>query len=137
MKTKAWIVGLALLAMAILPGLSGNAFAATQDVTTTWNVAQDTSFSVSFPAPHTGVDFDPASGTFTNLAATDQTRPAEPDRLKAPQGYGAGRPAAAQASQVASRVPDIDPFDGGQNRPAERVIIFDLWYKAGTEGPET
>ncbi|MEE9164482.1 MAG: hypothetical protein V3U17_06810 [Thermoplasmata archaeon] len=73
MKNKAWIVGLALLTMAILPGLSENAFAATQDVTTTWNVAQDTSFSVSFPATHTGIDFDPASGTFTTLAATDQT----------------------------------------------------------------
>ena len=73
MKNKAWIAGLVLLTMAILPGFSGNALAATQDVTTTWNVAQDTSFSVSFPAPHTGIDFDPASGTFTNLAATDQT----------------------------------------------------------------
>ncbi len=73
MKEKAWIVGLALLTMAILPGFSGKALAATQDVTTTWNVAQDTSFSVSFPAPHTGIDFDPASGTFTDLAATDQT----------------------------------------------------------------
>jgi hypothetical protein len=73
MKSKAWIVGLALLTLAILPGLSGNALAATQDVTTTWNVAQDTSFSVSFPATHTGIDFDPASGTFTDLAATDQT----------------------------------------------------------------
>ncbi|MFQ5907662.1 MAG: hypothetical protein ACE5JE_02365 [Thermoplasmata archaeon] len=73
MKYTAWIVGLGLLTLAILPGLSGNALAATQDVTTTWNVAQDTSFSVSFPATHTGIDFDPASGTFTNLAATDQT----------------------------------------------------------------
>ncbi len=73
MKNKAWIAGLALLTMAILPGFSGNALAATQDVTTTWNVAQDTSFSVSFPATHTGIDFDPASGTFTTLAATDQT----------------------------------------------------------------
>ena len=73
MKNKAWIVGLALLTMAILPGFSGNALAATQDVTTTWNVAQDTSFSVSFPANHTGIDFDPANGTFTNLNATDQT----------------------------------------------------------------
>ncbi|MFQ5838548.1 MAG: hypothetical protein ACE5HJ_07170, partial [Thermoplasmata archaeon] len=48
-------------------------FAATQDVTTTWNVAQDTSFSVSFPSGHTGIDFDPSSGTFTNLKCTDQT----------------------------------------------------------------
>ncbi len=73
MKNKAWIAGLALLTMAILPGFSGSALAATQDVTTTWNVAQDTSFSVSFPVTHTGIDFDPGSGTFTSLAATDQT----------------------------------------------------------------
>ncbi len=73
MKNKAWIVGLALLTMAILPGFSGNALAATQDVTTTWNVAQDTSFSVSFPVIPDGIDFDPASGTFTDLAATNQT----------------------------------------------------------------
>ena len=72
MKNKAWIAGLALLTMAILPGFSGSALAATQDVTTTWNVAQDTSFSVSFPAPG-GIVFDPASGTFTDLAATGQT----------------------------------------------------------------
>jgi hypothetical protein len=73
MRDKAWIAGVVLLTAAILPGLSGSALAATQDVTTTWNVAQDTSFSVSFPATHTGIDFDPASGTFTDLAATDQT----------------------------------------------------------------
>ncbi len=72
MKNKAWIAGLALLTMAILPGFSGSALAATQDVTTTWNVAQDTSFSVTFPAPG-GIVFDPTSGTFTNLAATGQT----------------------------------------------------------------
>ncbi|MFQ5919187.1 MAG: hypothetical protein ACE5I4_03970 [Thermoplasmata archaeon] len=73
MRDKAWIAGVVLLTAAILPGISGSALAATQDVTTTWNVAQDTSFSVSFPATHTGIDFDPASGDFTNLAATDQT----------------------------------------------------------------
>jgi hypothetical protein len=69
-----WIVGLALLtAVALLPVLTGRAIAATQDITTTWNVAQDTSFSVSFPAGNTGIDFDPTSGDFTNLPATDQT----------------------------------------------------------------
>lgn len=62
-----------LLAVALLPAIAGSAMAASQDVTTTWNVAQDTSFSVSFPATHSGIDFDPSSGDFTNLPATDQT----------------------------------------------------------------
>ncbi len=74
MKNGTWTVVLALVtATVLLPALAGQVSAATQDVTTTWNVAQDTSFSVSFPAPHTGIDFDPSSGTFTDLAATDQT----------------------------------------------------------------
>ncbi len=74
MKKRTWTLVLAVLtATALLPAPAGHALAATQDVTTTWNVAQDTSFSVSFPAGHTGIDFDPASGDFTNLAATDQT----------------------------------------------------------------
>jgi hypothetical protein len=62
-----------MTATVLLPALAGQAYAAVQDVTTTWNVAQDTSFSVSFPAGHTGIDFDPTTGTFTSLAATDQS----------------------------------------------------------------
>lgn len=73
MDYRAWTVGLALVMALALPGFAGSAFAATQDVTTTWNVAQDTSFSVSFPAGHAGVDFDPTSGDFTDLKATNQT----------------------------------------------------------------
>ncbi len=74
MKNGTWTVVLALVtAIALLPAIAGRVSAATQDVTTTWNVAQDTSFSVSFPAGHSGVDFDPSTGDFTNLAATDQT----------------------------------------------------------------
>lgn len=73
MDYRAWMAGVLLLTALALPGFAGSATAATQDVTTTWNVAQDTSFAVSFPVGHVGIDFDPSSGQFTDLAATNQT----------------------------------------------------------------
>ncbi len=75
MRNTAWILAVLLLTGFALGGVLGGAQAAQQDVTVRWNVAADTSFSVSFIASpaHTRIDFDPSSGTFTDLAATDQT----------------------------------------------------------------
>lgn len=72
-ENVAWVLALSLILTFAIPGFIGQALAAQQDVTTRWNIAQDTSFSVTFIPAHTRIDFDPSTGTFTDLKCTDQT----------------------------------------------------------------
>ncbi len=73
-NSATWLLAFGLIvAFGLLPGFVGQVQAAQQDVTVRWNIPQDISFSVSFAPTHTRIDFDPASGTFTDLKASDQT----------------------------------------------------------------
>ncbi len=73
-ENATWLLAIGLIiAFGFLPGFVGQVQAAQEDVTMRWNIPQDLSFSVSYAPTHTRIDFDPASGTFTDLKASDQT----------------------------------------------------------------
>ncbi len=73
-NSTTWLLAIGLIvAFGALPGFVGQVQAAQDDTTVRWNVAQDTSFSVSYAPTHSRIDFDPTTGDFTDLKATDQT----------------------------------------------------------------